>query len=119
MGHNVWMHINSVQEANRQYDNGVIPNMLFTEGFDRIYFRDVVDRIFETDDREKAKQLIEDYNKFWISIIGTRGATGKKTVNSSTFFNRHFDVEETPVEHHLDDSGLDESNLEKLEESVE
>ena len=23
MGHNVWMHINAVQEANRQYDNGV------------------------------------------------------------------------------------------------
>jgi len=119
MGHNVWMHINSVQEANRQYDNSVVPNMLFTEGFDRIYFRDVIDRIFETDDREKAEKLVEDYNKFWISIIGTRGATGKKTVNSSTFFGRNFDVEEPAVEHHLDDSGLDESNLEKLEESVE
>jgi hypothetical protein len=119
MGHNVWMHINSVQEANRQYDNSVVPNMLFTEGFDRIYFRDIIDRIFETDDREKAEQLVQDYNKFWISIIGTRGATGKKTVNSSTFFSKNFDVEEPAVEHHLDDSGLDESNLEKLEESVE
>lgn len=114
MGHNVWMHINSVQEANRQYDNDVIPNMLFTDGFDRLYFRDVVDRIFETDDRDKALALVEDYNKFWISIIGTRGATGKKTVNSSTQFNRLFDVKE-PVVHTLDDSGLDGSKLEKLE----
>ena len=31
MGHNVWMHINAVQEANRQYDNGIIPKMLVEE----------------------------------------------------------------------------------------
>lgn len=118
MGHNVWMHINSVQEANRQYDAKVIPNMLFTEGYDRIYFRDVVDRIFETDDREKAEKIIKDFSKFWISIIGTRGATGKKTMNTSTQYNRFWD-EEVVEEHHRDDSGLDEDNLDKLEESVE
>jgi hypothetical protein len=31
MGHNVWMHINAVQEANRQYDAGKCPNMLVDE----------------------------------------------------------------------------------------
>ena len=45
-----------------------------------------------------------------MSIIGTRGATGKKTVNASTMFNNLFESEE-PEEHHVDDSGLDETNL--------
>ena len=49
MGHNVWMHINAVQEANRQYDAGVLPAMLVEEQFDRLYFRDVVNEIFATD----------------------------------------------------------------------
>jgi hypothetical protein len=119
MGHNVWMHINSVQEANRQYDQGVIPNMMaFDTVYERKYFRDVVDRIFETDDRNKALELVEEYNKFWISVIGTRGATGKKTVNSSTMFNKNFDIEE-PVEYHRDDSGLDDDKLSNLEELVD
>jgi hypothetical protein len=118
MGHNVWMHINAVQEANRQYDLGIIPNMMaFDTVYDRKYFRDVVDRIFETDDRDTALKIIEDFNKFWISIIGTRGATGKKTVNSSTMFNKNFIIEENEV-YHRDDSGLDDSKLDQLEDSI-
>ena len=46
MGHNVWSHINAVQEANRQYDAGVIPKMLVQEQFDRVLFRDVMEEIF-------------------------------------------------------------------------
>ena len=38
MGHNVWSHINAVQEANRQYDQGITPRMLVQETFDRTYF---------------------------------------------------------------------------------
>jgi hypothetical protein len=91
MGHNVWMHINSVQEANRQYDQKVLPNMLYMDKFDRIYFRDLVDRIFEIDDRDKALKLIDEHNKFWLKIIGTRGATGKKTINASTQYNIFFE----------------------------
>jgi hypothetical protein len=119
MGHNVWMHINSVQEANRQYDRDIIPNMLMIEGFDRLYFRDIVDRVFETDDRDRALEIVEDYNKFWLGIPGTRGATGKKTINSSTQFNALFDIEETETTVNIDNDVLDISNLEKLEESVE
>jgi hypothetical protein len=114
MGHNVWSHINSVQEANRQYDQGVTPNMLVQETFERVYFKDVVDSIFAAGTRAEAEQIIEDNSKFWMKIIGTRGATGKKTVNASTMFNSLFDVEETN-EHHVDDSGLDESVLDNLE----
>jgi len=91
MGHNVWMHINAVQEANRQYDNGVFPSMLVEERFDRLFFRDVVDEIFRTDDRQKAEALVEEYSRFWMSIIGTRGATGKKTVNAQTKFGELFE----------------------------
>ena len=112
MGHNVWSHINAVQEANRQYDNGVIPKMLVQEQFDRILFRDVVEEIFSAPTKEQSLELIEKYSKFWMAIPGTRGAIGKKTVNASTHFNALFDVEETIVEEDV----LDESKLEELED---
>ena len=91
MGHNVWSHINAVQEANRKYDNNIIPSMLVDESFDRVYFRDVVEAIFATSNRDEANAVIEEFNKFWMSIIGTRGAVGKKTVNASTQFGNLFE----------------------------
>jgi hypothetical protein len=114
MGHNVWSHLTAVQEANRQYDLGLTPRMLVQETFDRVYFRDVVDAIFATSDKGTALAIIDEFSKFWMSIIGTRGATGKKTVNASTMFNSLFESEE-PEEYHVDDSGLDEANLDNLE----
>jgi len=112
MGHNVWSHINAVQEANRQYDAGIIPKMLIQEQFDRIAFRDVVEEIFSAGSKEASLELIEKYSKFWMAIPGTRGAIGKKTVNASTHFNALFDIEETVVE----DEELDETKLEELED---
>ena len=91
MGHNVWSHINAVQEANREYDAGTIPAMLVEESFDRLFFRDVVEAIFATDKRDEAEAVIEEFSRFWMSIIGTRGATGKKTVNASTQFANLFE----------------------------
>ena len=93
MGHNVWQHINSVQEANRQYDAGLCPAMLVQEKFNRVYFKDVVEGIFSTSDKGKALSIIDDYNKFWQDIPGTRGAVGKKTINSQTKIGEHFDIE--------------------------
>ena len=119
MGHNVWQHINAVQEANRQYDAGKYPGMLIQETFDRVTFRDVVEAIFAAPDRETALAVIDEYDKFWMSIIGTRGFSGKKTVNAGTMFNNLFEEDtDTEEEHHIDDSGLDEANLDKLEEEV-
>ena len=112
MGHNVWSHINSVQEANRQYDQGIVPNMLVQETFDRVYFRDIVDSIFSAPDRASAEAIIEYHDKFWQAIPGTRGSIGKKTVNANSQFGVLFDVEE---EHHIDDSGFDETVLDNLE----
>jgi len=117
MGHNVWSHLTAVQEANRQYDLGVTPRMLVQETFDRVYFRDVVDAIFATSDKGTALAVVDEFSKFWMSIIGTRGATGKKTVNASTMFNTLFESEEAE-EHHVDDSGLDESVLDNLENGL-
>jgi hypothetical protein len=91
MAHNVWSHIDAVQEANRQYDNGTYPAMLVDESFDRLFFRDVVEAIFATSNRDEANAVIEEFSRFWMSIIGTRGATGKKTVNASTQFANLFE----------------------------
>jgi hypothetical protein len=121
MGHNVWMHINAVQEANRQYDAGKVPAMLVQEKFDRLFFRDIVDSIFATSNKGEADRLVEEYSKFWMSIIGTRGATGKKTVNASTNFAKLFDtIEEDTVQlEHTEEFTEDESNkLDQLEEQV-
>jgi hypothetical protein len=84
MGHNVWMHINSVQEANRQYDAGLCPDMLVDEQFDRIYFKDVVDAIFSRDTKEEADKIIKSFEKFFMSIPGTRGYTGKRLINPNS-----------------------------------
>ena len=90
MGHNVWMHINAVQEANRQYDNGVIPNMLVQEQFDRVLFRDVVEAIFATDKKDEAEAVIAEFSRYWDTIIGTRGNTGKRITNADTHFKNLF-----------------------------
>ena len=93
MGHNVWMHLNAVQEANRQYDSGKLPSMLVDERFDRVYYKDIVEAIFSCDNRDDANAIIEHYSRYWMTIIGTRGATGKKTVNAATMANEHFEIE--------------------------
>ena len=91
MGHNVWSHIDAVQTANEQYDKGIIPGMLVDERFDSVYFKDVVEAIFATDNKDESLMIIEEYNRLWQSIIGTRGAVGKKTVNATTMFNNLFE----------------------------
>ena len=94
MGHNVWMHLNSVQEANRQYDAGLCPDMLvYEKTIDRLFFKDIVDAIFSTSDRATADAVVEEFSRFWMEIPGTRGAVGKKTVNASTYADMHFDIE--------------------------
>jgi hypothetical protein len=118
MGHNVWMHCNAVQEANRQYDAGRIPAMLVQEKFDRLFFKDIVEAIFATSDRGTADAVVEEYSRFWMSIIGTRGATGKKTVNASTMFANLFDevnAESVQSEHGDEFTDEEESKLNQLE----
>jgi len=91
MAHNVWMHINAVLTANEQYDLGYSPGMLIRETHTITKFRDLVDEIIANADNQKSLDLIEENSKFWMSIVGQRGYTGKKTVNASTQFNALFD----------------------------
>jgi len=121
MGHNVWMHINAVQEANRQYDAGKCPTMLVQEKFDRLYAKDVIEAIFATDDRDTANAIIDEFSKFWMAIPGTRGYTGKKTVNATTKYFELFDeVDATSVqlEDEPDFSEEVSDKLDELEASV-
>ena len=116
MGHNVWMHLSAVQEANQQYDAGLCPAMLVDEKFQRIYFKDLVDAIFSTNDRAVAESIVEEYSKFWMAIPGTRGAIGKKTVNANTSYFKLFDEVEAPVVSSHDDGEFTDEETDKLEE---
>ena len=62
----------------------------------------------------ESLEVIDQYSKFWMAIPGTRGAVGKKTVNSSTFFDALFDVDQTQEQ--SDEEELDETKLEELED---
>jgi hypothetical protein len=90
MNHNVYTHINSVQEANKAFDAGDYPYMLVDEQFERVMAKDVIARIFEIDDRDAALKLIDEYEWLWLKIVGTRGMVGKKSINASAQFNTLF-----------------------------
>ena len=116
MGHNVWMHINAVQEANRQYDAGLCPTMLVQEKFDRLYAKDVIDAIFATSDRGIADAIVDEFSRFWMAIPGTRGYTGKRTVNASTQFAVLFDEVGTDTVQSEEEPDFDEEVSDKLDE---
>ena len=116
MGHNVWMHLEAVQRANREYDNGTWPAMMWNQNGDHAKFRDIVDAIFATPDRAEAEAIIEHYNKYWMDIIGTRGFKGKKTVSARPQFNALFDV--VDEEHTEDFSDEEIDKLDQLEAEV-
>ena len=93
MNHNVYTHIRSVQEANKAMDSGSYPNWLVNDTFERQAVCEMIDRVFEIDDRDKALEFIDTHQKLWMMVPGTRGAIGKKTVNASSQFNALFEEE--------------------------
>jgi hypothetical protein len=117
MGHNVWTHIEAVQRANRVYDSGSAPDMM-VHPLDPIYnARSVIDRVFAARDRQKSLAIIDDHAKVWERIIGTRGFTGKRAVNSHTQFNELFSVEDADVDaDELDPDRLTALEKEQLDE---
>jgi hypothetical protein len=117
MGHNVWMHLTAVQEANRRFDTGTRPAMMQRQGGDYAKFEDIVEAIFAAPDRVTAKAIIEQYDSYWMEIVGTRGAKGKKAKNSRTQFKALFSFEEPEVDTEPDDSvQLDVTALYQLEQ---
>ena len=119
MGHNVWTHLEAVQRANRTYDSGSWPAMMWNQGTkgrtgDHAHFRDIVDAIFATPDREESEAIIQHYSRYWMDIVGTRGFKGDKTISARPQFNMFF--EEVEVAEISDDSvELDTSALDQLE----
>jgi hypothetical protein len=114
MGHNVWMHLEAVQRANREYDSGSWPAMMWNQNGDHARFKDIVDAIFATPDRAEAEAIIEHYDRYWMDIVGTRGFKGKKAKNAMSMFNNLFEVEEDDGVD-SDDIDLDETKLNELE----
>ena len=98
MGHNVWMHLTAVQEANQRFDSGEHPAMMQRDGGNYDKFEDIVEAIFAAPDRDTAEAIIENYSSYWMEIVGTRGFKGKKTMNARTQFNALFDVAESEAE---------------------
>lgn len=94
MAHNVWMHLTAVQEANRRFDAGEHPAMMRNSNGDYAFFEEIVERIFATSDKQEAIDIIEEYDLYWMDIVGTRGFKGKKTKNSHTMFGALFEETE-------------------------
>ena len=116
MGHNVWMHLEAVQRANREYDAGSWPAMMRNNNGDHAFFKDIVEAIFATSDRAEAEAIIAHYDRYWQDIIGTRGFKGKKAVSGRPMFDNLFEVvEEDDNGTDADEVELDESKLDELE----
>jgi hypothetical protein len=122
MGHNVWMHLTAVQEANRRFDAGEHPAMMQRDGGDYEFFENIVEEIFSAPDKASAMEIIErpaytGKNGYWNQIVGTRGFKGKNTTNARTQYNALFDSEQTDIDDNADNSvQLNEAALNQLEQ---
>jgi hypothetical protein len=121
MGHNVWMHIEAVQRANREYANGSWPHMMRFSGTKKKqgnykFFKDIVDSIFATPDRAEAEAIIEYYTRYWTDIIGTRGFKGQKAISARPQFNNLFEEVEPSHGSSEDEVEFDQSKLDALEQ---
>jgi hypothetical protein len=96
--HNVYMHMTAVQEANRQYDKGIMPKMVMSK-FDDEHFGQIVDKIFAQKDRQKSLDMIELNSNFWMQMkSGSQGLSGKKAMNAMTMFDQLFEVNDCEPE---------------------
>ena len=114
--HNVYQHIVAVQEANRKYEQGIMPKMIMNK-FDNYHFGSIIDDIFSLNDRNKSKELIKSYSSLWTQMqSGSQGISGKKTINAMTMFNKLFDeVDSTDSNIDSDEIDTDSLILEVLE----
>jgi len=101
MAHNVYMHIETVMEANRQYDLGKHPSAMTTLAHGKkkmlhygelVYCKDIIDAIFAESDYDKALALVDHFSKYWMKFSGRPNLNiGVKTKNSVTAFNSFFE----------------------------
>ena len=90
--HNVWMHMNAVQEANRKYEIGLIPKMLSHRFEGGRFFTELVDEIFSKSTKQEAVDLIDKHDSYWKQFqSGSQGISGKKTDNSMSMHKQLFE----------------------------
>lgn len=135
MGHNIYCHIEAVQEGNRLYDAGTVPFMLRNNNnatvnqrnnnanaelsadlfsvtapvpYQDTFFQDIVEAIFSAGSRTAALAEVDKHSGWYTSVIGSsaNGMLGKKAINSTTAFGELFDLVDTEV---LDLSTRDDS----------
>jgi hypothetical protein len=91
--HNVYQHIHAVQEANRRYEQGVVPKMIVHKFEGDKFFTDLVDEIFSKKTKQESLDLIDYHDNYWKQFqSGSQGISGKKTVNAMTMFDQLFEV---------------------------
>jgi len=79
-----------------------------------------VEAVFAAPDRATAEAVIEQYDTYWMEIVGTRGFKGKKAKNARTQFKALFSFEEPEVDTEANDSvQLDTTALDQLEQDQE
>jgi hypothetical protein len=93
MGHNVWMHIEAVQRANREFDAGRRPAMMQWSHGNYVKFEDAVEEVFSAPSKQASLDVIQKYSNYWMEIVGTRGFKGKKALNAHTMANEHVIIE--------------------------
>jgi len=97
--HNVYQHIHAVQEANRRYEQGVVPKMIVHKFEGDKFFTDLVDEIFSKKTKQESLDLIDYHDNYWKQFqSGSQGISGKKTVNAMTMFDQLFEVVQTEPE---------------------
>ena len=104
--HNVYQHISAVQEANRRYEQGVVPKMIVHKFEGDRFFTDLVDEIFSKKTKQESLDLIDYHSNYWKQFqSGSQGISGKKTVNAMTMFDQLFEVKnQSEVEETIEDS---------------
>ena len=92
MVHNVWIHTESVQRANRMYDQGLCPKMLQHTNIGDVNWRNLVDSVFEAKSLNAAYDIIEHHeNKsLYTQIRGVRKGTSGSSIHSDRAAARKF-----------------------------
>ena len=109
--------MNAVQEANRQYDKGIVPKMLLNEQFERVLFKDVIDDIFSKKTKQEAIDLIDANSRLWMQFqSGSQGISGKKTENAITKFEELFIVVDKPKVEEVIEDDMDEDERVDLDD---
>jgi hypothetical protein len=99
--------MNAVQEANRQYETGIVPKMLIHKFEGSKFFGELVDEIFSKKTKQESIDLIDYHRSYWMQFqSGSQGISGKRTVNAMTMFDQLFEVntDEPEIDEVIEDS---------------